>query len=70
MAKALSAIEGEPRLRREDKVERMIGRILGELRYAELPQLLAGDFHAFMAGLLQRLHQVSRAIQEQYTLVN
>ena len=70
VAKALSAIEGEPRLRREDKVERMIGRILGELRYAELPQLLAGDFHAFMAGLLQRLHQVSRAIQEQYTLVN
>jgi uncharacterized alpha-E superfamily protein len=70
VAKALGAIEGEMRVRREDKVERMIGRILGELRYVDLPQLLSSDFHAFMVGLLQRLHLVSRAMQEQYTLVN
>ena len=66
-AAALAAIEG-PGGRRAGPVDRVLGRVLSDLRYAELDPLLAGDFNGFLAGLLARCNQVSRAVQEQYSL--
>jgi len=48
---------------------RAIGRVISELRYAELSQLLKGDFPTFLTNLIQQCNLVSRAIQEQYSLV-
>ena len=49
-------------------LERVLGRVLSDLRYADLDSLLAGDFNGFLSGLLARCNQVSRAVQQQYAL--
>lgn len=66
-AAALDGIEG-PGGRRGGPADNTLGRMLSDLRYADLGSLLAGDFNAFLAGLIARCNQVSRAVQEQYSL--
>jgi uncharacterized alpha-E superfamily protein len=53
----------------DDPTSRALGRVISDLRYAELGQLLQGDFIAFLTNLIQRCNLVSRAIQQQYSLV-
>jgi uncharacterized alpha-E superfamily protein len=67
-AAALSAIDRDRR--RDAPAEKALGRMISDLRYADLGQVLAGDFHAFLAALLARCHQTSRAVQDQYSLIN
>jgi uncharacterized alpha-E superfamily protein len=67
-ARALADIEGPAARRGEHKAERLLGRVLSDLRFAELDQLLRGGLHAFLASLLERCGQVSLAVQEQYSL--
>jgi uncharacterized alpha-E superfamily protein len=68
-AAALAAIEAPVGgYRGETVVDKAVGKALADLRYTDLPQLLAGDFHAFLAGLLARVHGVARALQERYSL--
>ena len=69
-AKALAGIEAPVGYRGETAVDKAIGRMLAELRYADLPALLKDDFHGFMANLLLKCNAVSRAVQERYSLVN
>ena len=37
-------------------------------QFSDLEQLLQGDLHAFLGKLLERCNQVSRAVQDQYSL--
>jgi uncharacterized alpha-E superfamily protein len=67
-AAALAAIDRTSRS--DHPAGKALGRVISDLRYADLPQTLAGDFHGFLAGLLARCNQTSRAIQEQYALAN
>jgi uncharacterized alpha-E superfamily protein len=65
---ALSAIEGSGPGRGESKADLLLGRVLSDLKFTELDQILRGDLHAFLGGLLVRCAQVSLAVQERYSL--
>jgi uncharacterized alpha-E superfamily protein len=67
-ARALAAIEG-PAGRGESRADRILGRLLSDLKFAEIDQILRGDLHLFLGGLLERCGQVSSAVQDQYALV-
>lgn len=69
-ATALEAVEECTGRRGGGRMDRLLGRLLGELRYAEPAELLSGDFHGFLTTLLQKCGEVGRAIQEQYALLN
>jgi uncharacterized alpha-E superfamily protein len=66
--RSLTAIAGASPSKSQARADRILGRTLSDLRFAELEQLLRGDFHQFLMGVLERTGQVSRAIQEQYSL--
>jgi uncharacterized alpha-E superfamily protein len=63
-AAALRAIQGPE----ESQADRLLGRVLSELRYGDLEQILGVNFRAFLEGILVRCNQISRAVQEQYAL--
>src|SRR5262249_29597513 len=67
-AQALTAIEGPAGSRELSKADRILGRVLNDLKFAEVDQLLAGDLPAFLARVLDGCTQVSRAVQDQYSL--
>jgi uncharacterized alpha-E superfamily protein len=67
-AAALRAIEGEAPGRALPKADRELGLVLGELRYRELEQLLAGDLHEFLSGLQAGCGLVGSAVQARYAL--
>jgi uncharacterized alpha-E superfamily protein len=67
-AAALRAIEGETPGRSLRRADRELGLVLGELRYRELGQLLAGDLHAFLSGLQAGCGLIGSAVQERYSL--
>jgi uncharacterized alpha-E superfamily protein len=67
-AHALGAIEGSISGRGESKADLLLGRVLSDLKFAELDQILKGDLHGFLGGVLERCAQVSLALQERYSL--
>jgi uncharacterized alpha-E superfamily protein len=67
-AKALAEIEGTESERGESKADRILGRVLSDLKYVESDQLGPDNLHAFISGLLDRCAQTSGALQRQYAL--
>jgi len=67
-AGALAVIEGPATRRYPGNADRILGRVLSDLRYAELDQVLKGDLHAFLGSVRERCAQVSLAVQQQYSL--
>src|SRR5207302_53571 len=67
-SRALTEIEGQVPGRALSKTDRTLGRVLNELKFAELEQIFAGDLHEFLNGVWERCAQVGRAVQEQYSL--
>jgi len=67
-AAALSEIEGVVPGRPVSEADRTLGRVLNDLKFGELDQILRGDLHAFLDGLQARCALVSRAVQNQYSL--
>jgi uncharacterized alpha-E superfamily protein len=68
LTQALEAIEGAPAQRELSRADRQLGLILGELKYLTLEQILAGDLRVFLGRLSAELVEVSRAVQERYSL--
>jgi uncharacterized alpha-E superfamily protein len=68
VASALEAIEGAPAGRELHQTDRRLGLMLGELKYLTLDEILAGDLRAFLGRLSAQLVEVSRAVQERYSL--
>jgi uncharacterized alpha-E superfamily protein len=66
-AQALAAIEGTVPGRPQGQADRLLGRMLAELRYGEPDEILHGDLHGLLSGLQERCALVSRAVQEQYS---
>jgi uncharacterized alpha-E superfamily protein len=66
-AQALAAVEGANPGRPLGKADRILGRVVADLRYGQLDEILGGDLHAFLGGAQERCVEVSRAIQEQYS---
>lgn len=67
-SRALAATEGRASGQEASKVGRVLGRALSDLRFAELGQILGGNLHAFLSGVLERCGQVGQAVQEHYSL--
>jgi uncharacterized alpha-E superfamily protein len=68
MARSLNAIERDAHPRELSKADRLLGLMLAELTYRPLEQILASDLHDFLSRLIDQVGQVSRAIQERYSL--
>ena len=67
--KALSDMIGERPRRVESKPERLLGRALSDLRYADLGSMIGtSDLHPFLGDLIRRCGEVSVAAQEQYSV--
>jgi uncharacterized alpha-E superfamily protein len=67
-AGALAAIEGLAPGRELSAADRELSLVLGELRFRDLEQILAGDLHVFLSSLERRCGGVSRALQRRYSL--
>jgi uncharacterized alpha-E superfamily protein len=67
-SRALGDIEGPPSQRRDSKADRILGRMLSDLRFVELDQVIQTDLQGFLGGLIGRCGQVGLALQEQYSL--
>ncbi len=67
-ASSLAAIEGPVPGRGLSKVDRILGQVLSDLKFVELEQILRNDLHTFLGSVLERCAQVTRAVQEQYSL--
>jgi uncharacterized alpha-E superfamily protein len=65
-ARALTEIEGPASGRGPSKADRILGRVLSDLQFAELEQVLRGDLHTFLGSILDRCAHVTRAVQDQY----
>ena len=66
-ARALADMSGDSPRRVEAKAERLIGRGLSDLRYADVGSLIGADgLHTFLGQLLGRCGEASVAVQEQY----
>lgn len=68
LARSLHAIESPLGRRPLSKADRLLGLMRAELTYQPIAQILATDLHAFLSGLIDRISQVSRAVQDQYSL--
>jgi uncharacterized alpha-E superfamily protein len=68
LGRALEAIEETSGRHELSKADRLLGLMLGSLKYLTLDQILAGDLHDFLHQLCEQLGQVSRAVQERYSL--
>jgi uncharacterized alpha-E superfamily protein len=67
-ADALAAIEGPGAGREMSTVERILGRVLSDLKYSTLDEILRNDLHTFLSGVCEHCARVSLAVQEQYSL--
>jgi uncharacterized alpha-E superfamily protein len=67
-AGALTAIEGMAPHRGLSQADRLLGRMLADLKFRDLAEVLADDLHDFLHGLLERCASVSRAVQDRYSL--
>jgi uncharacterized alpha-E superfamily protein len=66
-AQALAAIEGLAARGTLGEPERVLGRMIGELKYRELEEILRDPLSAFLAGMQERCAAVSRGVQERYS---
>jgi uncharacterized alpha-E superfamily protein len=66
-AQALGQIEGNSSERESEPV-RLLGRVLGELRYCELSQLQTAGVPRFLEMVLASCTAISKAVQERYSL--
>jgi uncharacterized alpha-E superfamily protein len=67
-AEALAAIEGPAPAGACSKPARALGRVLSDLKFGDMEQVLEGGLHAFLGGALEQCARVGRAVTEQYSL--
>ena len=66
-AQSLAQIEGNSS-ERESEADRILGRVLSELRYCDLSQFGADGVPRFLEMILARCTDIGRAVQGQYSL--
>lgn len=68
ISRSLKAIELGGARKQLHLAERILGMMRAELAFRPLEEILAGDLHSFLFDMTDKLAQVSRAVQEQYSL--
>jgi uncharacterized alpha-E superfamily protein len=67
-SRALTQIEGVHTESGNSEADRILGRVLSELRYCDLDRVRATGLAQFLEMILARCHEVGQAIQGQYSL--
>lgn len=67
-AHALGEIAAAGGNRAAGKADRILGRVLNDLRFGEPDAIIGGDLHAFLGSVLERCAQTASAVQMQYAL--
>ena len=63
---ALDAIVENSLARKRVRVERIIGRLRASLAFTPMTELMAGDLHAFLNGVLEQCAALHLAVHEAY----
>jgi len=66
MHDSLEAITRQSPTRHRVRIERVIGRLRASLAYTPVSELLAGDFHMFLHGVLEQCRALHAAVHEAY----
>jgi uncharacterized alpha-E superfamily protein len=66
MHQSLEAIIAQSPTRQRERIERVIGRLRASLTFTPVSELLAGDFHAFLNGVLEQCRALHAAVHESY----
>jgi len=67
-ALALSAIEGQGPRSDLSIPERILGRMLADLKFRELEHILRDPLHTFLDRMMERCAEVGRSVQDRYSL--
>lgn len=65
-ASSLRAITGSQRGDFSNVTEKLLGKLLSDLSYTQINEIISGGLHEFLDGLQGRLNQVDDAIYESY----
>ncbi|MBK5102711.1 MAG: alpha-E domain-containing protein [Burkholderiales bacterium] len=63
---SLHAVSGSPLNAFSNKAEQRLGRLLAELNYTQIDEIMAGGLHEFLDNLQTRLNQVDDAVFETF----
>ncbi|MEO8077138.1 MAG: alpha-E domain-containing protein [Acidobacteriota bacterium] len=66
MQDSLDAIIAQSPTRQRTRIERVIGRLRASLTFTPVTELLAGDLHAFLHGVLEQNRELHAAVHEAY----
>jgi uncharacterized alpha-E superfamily protein len=66
-AAALSAVSGGTASPGLGQADRLLGRVLADLKFVDLDELRGEDLHGFLSGALERCVAISRAVQQHYS---
>ena len=66
MHEALEAILADSPTGQRGRIERAIGRLRASLAYTPVTELLSGDLHAFLNGVLEQCRALHAAVHEAY----
>jgi uncharacterized alpha-E superfamily protein len=66
MSASLDAIIENSDAHKRERVERIIGRLRASLAFTPMAELLAGDLHAFLNGVLEQCAALHLAVHEAY----
>ncbi len=66
MHHALSAISSLSLSRRTGKIERLIGRLRSAVAYVQIGEVIRGDFHKYLVGIIEQCRDLHAAVHEVY----
>jgi uncharacterized alpha-E superfamily protein len=66
MHQALTSISNLSLSRRTGKIERLIGRLRSIVTYAQIGEVIRGDLHKYLAGIIEQCRDLHAAVHEVY----
>lgn len=63
---SLRAITAQSATRRRAHIGRIVGRLRSSLTYAEIEDLLSGDLHAFLNGIMDQCRELHSSVHDAY----
>ena len=66
MHQALTSISNLSLSRRTGKIERLIGRLRSVVTYAQIGEVIRGDLHKYLAGIIEQCRDLHAAVHQVY----
>jgi uncharacterized alpha-E superfamily protein len=66
MHQALTSISNLSLSRRTEKIERLIGRLRSVVTYAQIGEVIRGDLHKYLAGIIEQCRDLHAAVHQVY----